>query len=561
MQMAENWTGLPDDKPILQGVLQKTSGTFGSYAPRHVALHKEHIYLYQCSDQGGIHSSTPYSRIMLAYVTVANSAEELPTGFSLTTLDGDKEVGFLTESVEAKNVWVMALHEGITALGRNTAHLMASGRAGSEKNIAIIRTGKVEVEGFMEKRQGTFGSYHTRWCELRSGESIAYSKYKSSSDDSFKHIPLRGKRVTVNRIKMRFAIEIDGDTVYLKCQCNEDFQMWFSAIQAECKDHMEGMEAALSNLTQDDEDDDEDDGDINLDYDDDDEGDGETGAGDEEEAFEMADLASPEPIHNNKYEDKFSTDPNRVPSSQQQNQMTPQRGTSAGGKEGQGPMSPLLVGYGPSSPENLFKPITLQSISTDFQPRKNTHNYDKLEINPFVNSLDYNLQFKMQRFYERMHVPLRGPYSAIYEHINLLDLEAKLLKALLHKLLEKFGHEESLRPLVSDMDAMLRCLPGARAKFLIYREMAEYREQKGKGGLKLGINGTVHFIDQLTRRTRETPTREQLASVEKAANSLDSCIEDFRLQFDVYDESIEAIHEMERALQKADEWIGLHKLV
>lgn len=520
----------PRRERVLYGRLSKTCGPFQTYQHRIVELHPSFLYLFH-DGEGDAAATQPYSRIPLEGLTVANNSES-PNGFSLVAPDGRK-VKFIAESLDSKRVWTGQLRKEIekAAPKDSEGKLVGSGggAAGtfmSSAKFHLDRSQPSICEGFLQKRNG-MSAYHPRWCEARRNVGIAYGKYKSSADDSFKVLGLRGRHVAFSEEKLRFTIETEDDVYHFKCATVDDFALWRDAIAqidsaavaspaaaagaagmyttTGAGPHHRGVGGA---------------GPLRQAMDADGGGDGlddDVEAIDGETLMELADLEAPSPIRGTA--------------------QSPERERSKRLRSGA---------------------ITVESVCREYNARRASPGF-KERFDAFVQTrLAHELGDMVDRFLDRMFVPVTRPFTAVNEHLNLLDLDASKLRNLLNEILDNFGEEEGAFPAIERIDAALRLYRCVREQLVVRRDIATFREQAGKAGLPLGIDGTIHFIEKMLQQERGEVKPEQWQKVKHTVAQLYDALEEFRLDFDVFDESEETILDVEAAIEAGEQWLDVH---
>lgn len=352
------------------------------------------------------------------------------------------------------------------------------------------------IEGLIEKRGGWPSSYHPRWCEVRRNVGLIYGKSREAPDSTFKIVPLRGKTINTAEEKLRIGILGTEGEIFLKFANVDDFQKWHHMIQLEVKGIAEPPKHPTAEIEE-----------MVVEEE-----------LDEETQLELADLQSREPVKPKKKEEKK-----------------------------------------PHKEAAAFGPLYLESICQEYHPTRNTPGYET-ELQHFLDTVvTYGLAAMLDRFQERMFVPISKPFARVNEHINLLDLDASQLRKVLADMLELHGQEEAARPHVERTDAVLRTFTVVRERLLIRREIAAFCEQPGKCGLKPGLLGTVAAISAMTHKERGMPTTEQWEKVQRTLSLLVGCLDQFRYEFDIFDEACDTIVEVQTAINTAQQWLLIHR--
>ena len=537
--MEEEWQDAPAAPAVFEGPLQVLSRASGKYVPRHCSIVEQYMYIYADPMNA---DDAPLSRVFLQALTVTNSSEH-PLGFSLIT-DTQVKSRFLALSVDDKRQWVTSIHNAISnSTSTSVLQRVASKRRltirGSTTNVVVDRSLAAQCQGKLEKRQG-FGSYKLRWCEMRAGVGLAYSKFQSSSDDSFKIIQLNPFNFSTTPEKMRFVlVNTDGTEFFFRCKSMPEFDYWCQAIQneiaaqmqqqgsgadsssaiaaaaAEKKSNRSEKESVVSLITS-----------------------RPTspstsgppsGLMDPEVMMEIADLESDKSVVPNRFHG------NRSP---------------AGGSSLAGGIDLLNM-----------PPVQLESVCATYRPSKDTPGVRE-EVNRHLEScVTYGLPAMVCRLHERMLMPIVEPFPAVNEHINLLDLDIAQLRKAFLELLQKFGQEVCLHDVVLTIDRTLRIYTHVRERLLVRKNIAAFREQKDHFGLKQGVNGTLHFVHLLIKQERGAPSLENWNRVRVLVVALLECLSAFRLDYDVYDESLRTVLDIEQTVQDAHDWLVVHESI
>lgn len=222
--MEQDVAGKPSNvKTVIRGKVQKTCGPLQRYASRTIELLADN-YIYVCLD--GV--SEPYSRVQVVGATINNNSDA-PTGFVLLSPAGHKNK-FVCDSVESKRLWLGHLHQAVSASPASGAAAKPPAAPAKE---TLDRSGVPLCEGSLMKRSG-MGSYAVRWCELWPKVGLAYAKYKSASDDTFKVVRVANASIGVNMMKLRITISPgDSEPTYLRFDTAEEVERWLHHLQVE----------------------------------------------------------------------------------------------------------------------------------------------------------------------------------------------------------------------------------------------------------------------------------------------------------------------------------------
>lgn len=614
--MEQRWSEPPDcsSPPSLTGVLQKTSllRASSSYAPRYLALFTEHLYSYPAAYTPE-EPSPPLSRIHLKGLVVLSNKDD-PNGFVLAPAGAEfadaGKVKFVCADVDTKRLWVEALHLAIreaSAVPQGSFGNVSNASSASRPAFATDRSSKPLKDGVLEKRDGNrFSSYHPRWVEVRRGVGLLYGKFRSSPDESFKRIPLLDQVVSTNVEKFRFSVVNEaGVEIFFRCSNAEDFASWLAAVEQEVHplrtrdgrrmtaQEIEQLRAAggyvfasdLGNsstsfpasapTTYDGG------GDMSL-------GDGAavscfpgltqlfhsskphrdthhssantslTTSGrctpleelriyDEYTTFELDDLMSEVPLQFHvTQEGQDAPSPSVAPPES--------LGTS---------VADLVHLERKLFPKKRLKPgvkVYLESVSCLYDPHDDSEEFHEHLPEILQQRVTYGVTTMVDRLKDRMYTPfIDETYTALNEHIVLLDLDTQELRKTLSQLLQEFGNEEGLRAVAVSMDDVLRQYTHVRELLVVRRNIAAFRCQRDFGGLKLGIDGTLEFINKLVTRDRGAPTEVNYKRVLQMYQSLYQCFDDFRLEFDAFDVSRDAIEEIELGLVRTAEWLAINE--
>lgn len=164
----------------------------------------------------------------------------------------------------------------------------------------------------------------------------------------------------------------------------------------------------------------------------------------------------------------------------------------------------------------------------------------------------------LSRILDRMYTPfVEETYAALNEHMVLLDLDVNELRQQLTSLLDTYGAYEAIRSTVIACDDVLRQYTAVRDALGVRRNIAAFRAQKDHHGLKLGVDGTLEFVAKLVSKDRGAPSETNFRRVQQMYGHLYQCLEHFRLEFDVFDESRPTIEALEMALLRTSEWLAI----
>jgi hypothetical protein len=530
--MEEEWEEHPTSPPTLDGILhvQKPSGKF---VLRQCALCENFLYIF--GETASPRSDRPLSRICLQALTVTNSSDQ-PLGFNLVSSTTGYKTRFLAISVDDKRQWVTAVHSAISSSTTTSVlqRVASVRRMTLRPGPTLDRSAAAQCQGQLEKRQG-FGAYKPRWCEMRSGAGLAYSKYQSSSDDAFKIIPLNPFNLRVSQDKLRFSlVSPNGTEVFFRCKSEGEFQKWTSALQAEI--------AALTSGS----------------------GDARAGA-----AVERRSLRSDGAESSRSFDDRVSlTSPTA--------DFPPDADSGNSGSLDAETMRELIdlgsdvpiaaplrshsLEAGMSEIPSLA-PVMLESISSSYHPTKDTPGIQS-EVNRYLETcVTYGLPAMVARLHERMLLPIVSPFEAVEKHITILSLDMDHLRTALSELMARYGQEACIRDVVLTVDRTLRIYRHVRERLLVRKNIAAFREQKDQKKLPHGVNGTLHFISLLIKHERGAPSVENWNRVRQLVVALIERLEDFRLEFDVYDESLRTVLDMEQTIQDAHDWLVVHESI
>jgi hypothetical protein len=409
---------------------------------------------------------------------------------------------------------------------------------------------------------------------VRAGVGLAYSKYQSSSDDAFKIVPLNAADFSASAEKLRFGlIDSDGRDIYFKCKSIEEFQQWTDAIRKQMgvdptsinpgtassrnASFIAARAAAVADRQSAKSDDAEilsgdsgrqqehpasplisprivaatgsvgtttttaqqakdDDIDIAL---------------DEESAHELQDLCSDVPILV---------------------YVPPTNATNRSNR-------PRSVDGGLSDLPN-WAPATLESISATYHPTADTPGIET-EVDRYLDTcVTYGLPAMVSRLQSRMLLPVVAPFEAVEKHITILCLDMDNLRTALSELLRRYGHEACIRDVVLTVDRTLRIFRHVRERLLVRKNIAAYREQKTKR-LPHGIDGSLRFVAKLIAHERGAPSAENWQRVRELVVVLIERLAEFRLEFDVFDESLRTVLDMEQCIQDAHDWLVVHESI
>ena len=205
--------------------------------------------------------------------------------------------------------------------------------------------------------------------------------------------------------------------------------------------------------------------------------------------------------------------------------------------------------------------IEIESVCREYCASKTSGDFEERFEKFLKAKLSYSLDDMISRLQDKMFVPITHPYSAVNEHINLLDLDSSTLRGVLNGMLDTFGKEEGAFLAVERIDGCLRMYSVVRERLVVRRDIAQFREQPGKVGLKLGVDGTLHFIEKLVQKERGEPSKENWVRVRDMADLLYKALDQFRADYDVFDESEDTILDVEDGISAAEAWLQMHFVV
>jgi hypothetical protein len=220
----------------------------------------------------------------------------------------------------------------------------------------------------------------------------------------------------------------------------------------------------------------------------------------------------------------------------------------------------------PSSPHTFFYPgrgqsFYVESIGCSYNPTQDTLGAEEKLKDYIAIAVPHGIPVLMERFSERMFAPILTPYRAVNEHLIFLDLDAKQLRECLSYIFSNFGDEECARAVISGIDFTLRLFAITKERIVIRRNIAAFREEREKCGLKLGLNDTLEYMHRLVVRERGIPSEANWRKVRKLFSALFAFLEEFREEFDVFDDSEATVVEVEDIMVRAEQWLEWHKPV
>jgi hypothetical protein len=484
----------PSTQPVIRGRLQKTCGSLLRYASRTVELHAGGLYVFLDGMQA------PYSTIALAGCSVINNSDSA-SGFSLIASETDDKAKFLCDSVDVKQKWIEHLHAAITEADAGAAECGVTRHAAQGiARHALDRSGAALVEGSVLRRGG-ISSYNVRWCEVWRGVGLAWAKYKSAADDDFKVLPLLGAVVSVNHAKMRVSILRHGAAHHLRFDSAAQLALWQRAIEGEAGVAAGAAQTAALRIAR-----------------------PQSPVGgahhagidahespqrfegdtdlDSDVELELADLMSDEPI-----------------------------------------LSSKIV-------------VEIPAVSRTLRADKDTPGFDAVLEARLAAIGAYGFYDVLKLFEQKMNIPLFGPFAALCRHINNLDLDASLIRKELLALLDAHGAEVKVAVVAERANSLLCHYTRAREVYLVRRDISEFREQRDQHGLRLGVNGSLKFVDDICRKRAAGKQRpEDVAKMEKLNHALQACLSQFRVDYDMFDDAYFTIEEMEVAMGRAQAWL------
>ena len=490
----------PSTAAIIRGQVDKTCGPLQRYARRTLELHPSGLYVYLDG------MPDPKSIIQVTGCTLTNNTDS-PNGFAIYPSNGGKKVKFICESLDTKKRWLKALHDATTASGGVDAAGDAAGDNPASEMLRrqrgeLVRQGAPLKEGNLMKRRGVGSSYNVRWFEVWAGQGIAYAKYKSAADAAFKVVPISGSTISMNISKLRICIDppvAEEPPLYIRCESMEELESWMFVLDRE-----RGSTSAWIDVPKDGADflsptDTAPAGSPGRVIEDDEDGD------ESDIEAEITDLASEVPISH----------------------------TSI-----------------PCVCEEL------SSVNRTLRCDKDTPGFDKVLEERLMLVGDYGFTALLKQFEERMTVPMYGPFKALDRHINNLDLDAKAIRHEVVRLLEDHPRELRIAIVLKEADQLLTACAHAREVYSMRRDIAQFREQKDANGLRLGVNGSIEFIDSMAKQQDPMKAHgHDIAKVEKLLVQFETAIQQFRLEFDFFDDAYFTIEDMTRAADKAHKWL------
>jgi hypothetical protein len=191
----------------------------------------------------------------------------------------------------------------------------------------------------------------------------------------------------------------------------------------------------------------------------------------------------------------------------------------------------------------------LDAVSRSVRADVDTAGFDQVLEKRLAGMGKYGFMALLEAFGQRMVVPLYGPYTALHEHLSNMDADAREIRKHLCQLLDEYPREVKLFVVAQEANALLLEYSKIREVFMVRRDIAEFRE------LALGVNGTVAFIANLRRAKPVTEaTPDDVAKILKLASNLSTCLHQFRLEYDVFDDAYFTVTELEKAIDDAREW-------
>ena len=438
----------------------------------------------------------PKNFIPLKGAALTNNTDS-PNGFAILPANGGKKQKFICDSLETKKKWIAALHAATTGKHSEADEALPNEDSRRLRGV-LVREGSPLKEGNLMKRRGVGSSYNVRWFEVWARQGIAYAKYKSAADAAFKVVPIQGSAITMNVAKLRICIDPSNSeeaALYIRFESVEEMESWMMVFERE----RGSADSAL-----------------------------------------WEDLGTGSPLS--------------------AGVLPPTATGGLGDGEDESDIEAELTDLESAVPvHHSSVPCVceeLSSINRTLKCDKDTPGFDTILEARLMQVGDYGFPALLKRFEERMTVPIYGPFSALTRHINNLDLEAKTIRHELIRLIDDYPRELRIVIVAREADQLLAACSHAREVYQVRKEIAEFRELKDVCGLKLGVNGTIAFIDSMCREQDPTKAHgHDIAKVQKLLGQFELALKQFRIDYDVFDDAYFTIDEMTVAAERTHQWL------